>query len=67
MFNISKIYEHFQIYLENVGFIKKKVKLATLVEVNPKVPFSIATTHEVLGKTLLHSMNGSSFPLILTL
>ena len=43
-----------------------KVKLATIVEGNPKVPFSIATTPRCRGALLL-SLECSTLPLILIL
>ena len=46
---------------------KVKSKLATLVEGDPKAPFSIATKTEMYGRALLLSLDCSILPLILTL
>ena len=44
-----------------------KVKLATIVEGDPKAPFSIAYYTKVLGRALLLSLDFSTLPLIRTL
>ena len=42
-------------------------KLATLIDGDSKAPYSIATTPRYSGMALLHSLDGSTLPLILTL
>ena len=52
--------------LSRLGLYNKKVKLTTVVEGDPKAPFSIATTLKCRGALLL-SLNCSTLPLIRTL
>ena len=42
------------------------IKLTTLVEGDPKAPFSIATTPRCRGWALFHSLDCSTLPLIFT-
>ena len=50
-----------------ISLYVKKVKLATIVEGDPKAPFSIATTPRCRGRALLLSLDCSTLPLMHTL
>ena len=56
-------YFFFLYKLEDIDFVKS-VKLTTLVESDPKAPFSIATTPKCRGRALLLSLGCSTLPLI---
>ena len=47
--------------------LPNQIKLATIVEGDPKAPFSIATTPRCRGGALLHSQDCSTLPLNRTL
>ena len=51
----------------SLSILRIKVKLATLVEGDPKAPFLIATTPRCRRRALFHSLDCSTLPLILTL
>ena len=69
LFNIDNYIEHYSFISTQLNGSKycdlNKVKLATLVKGYLKAPFSIATTPWC--RVLLHSLDGSTLPLILTL